>query len=174
MLVRAWNFPPAVLSAVRPRFRPNVKPLSCTIDFTLALSSSPVCSWSERGVEYHARRARCDVFSRADVEPPRQIGAPGPVRIGYVRRGHEVRVDVGLEAGPVVGEAVQATASDPRHPPVEVATTTNSTVAIRAGYKPDGEVGGASCVDSPGSFYIQAGSLFSRWTACPVLLHRNA
>eukprot|EP00904_Undaria_pinnatifida_P003141 jgi/Undpi1/12828/HiC_scaffold_7.g02495.m1 len=85
------------------------------------------------------RLSRCDVFSRADVEPPRQIGAPGPVRIGYVRRGHEVRVDVGLEAGPVVGEAVQATASDPRHPPVEVATTTNSTVAIRAGYKPDGE-----------------------------------
>ena len=126
-----------------------------------------------RGVELHARRARSDDYSRADVERPRHIGAPDASGVVNVHESAEGRVIVGWAAAPVVSEAVQASAPAAQHPPVEVAATTSSMVAIRGGYKPGDEVGGARSVDSPGSFYIRAGSLFSRRTAFPALLHSN-
>ena len=130
MLVHASKSPPAVLSRLYvyvsvPMPSHYLAPLISPLPYRLC--------------------ARSDEFSRANVEPPRKIGVPGPASIEHVRRGHEVRVDEGLAVDPVVGGAVQA-----------LATTTHSMVVIRAGYEPDYEVSGACPIDSPGSFDIQA------------------
>ena len=120
MLLRP-SLPRSYLSAVRLRFRPTAKPLSCTTNFVLALLSAPIHRSLGLDVVLHGRHARSEYFSQADVEPPRSIGAPGAAGIADVRHTPDIRVDVERAADPGFGEVAQASPSDAMHPPAAVA-----------------------------------------------------